>query len=98
MTVFYAAVGTVIFVGLVILARQQYRRGLRLSELLFEPSGIRMRIWLWVSAGTGMQVARGSTAWPYVTGVWFGLVAWEVTVQAAAWIRRVRRRQAPRAS
>lgn len=97
MTVFYEVVGAVTLAGLVILLRQQYRRGFRFPEFLFEPSGVRFRVWLLVATSTGMQVAT-SAAWPYVTGAWFGIAAWEITVQAAAWIRRVRRRQAPRAS
>jgi hypothetical protein len=93
-TVFNAVMAALFFAGFLIIVRQQYRHGFRLSEFLFEPSGIRLRVWLLVATSTVMQVTTGSVAWPFVTGVWFGIAAWEASVQATAWIRRVRHRRA----
>lgn len=93
-TVFNAVMRALLFAGFLMIVRQQYRHGFRLSEFLFEPSGIRLRVWLLVATSTVMQVTTGSVAWPFVTGVWFGIAAWETSVQATAWIRCVRHRRA----
>jgi hypothetical protein len=97
-TGFLAGVAAVTAVGCVINVRMQYtrldtRHGTRVSQLMFAPGGIRVRVWLLVATGVAMPAAAGSVAWPVVAGVWFGLVAWEAGVQATAWIRRVRQRR-----
>jgi hypothetical protein len=102
-SVFDWVAGAVIFVGSVISVRLYYtrldsRRGSRVSQLLSAPGGSAVRIWVLTATLGAMLIARGSAAWPFFAGAWFGIVAWEVTVQATAWIRRVRHRRAAQCS
>lgn len=103
MSVFYQVVGAVLILGSVINVLVQYtrldtRRGTRISQLVSAPGGIRVRVWLLVATAGAMDLARGSAVWPALVGAWFGIVAWEASVQATAWIRRVRHRRASGAS
>lgn len=63
-------------------------------RLLTAPGGWRVRLWLLVGTGGLLDLATGSAVWPYLAGLWFAIAGWEATVQATAWIRRVRQRRA----
>lgn len=82
-------------VGAAINALLQYnrldkRRGSRVLQVLFVPRGIWVRVWVLSATAATMQLTRGSVVWPAAAGLWFGIVAWEATVQATARVRRGR--------
>jgi hypothetical protein len=77
--------------GLLQYNRLDSRRGSRVSQSLFAPRGIWVRVWVLSAAGAAMQLTQGSVVWRAAAGFWFGIVAWEATVQATARIRRRRR-------
>jgi hypothetical protein len=77
--------------GLLQYNRLDSRRGSRVSQVLFAPRGIWVRVWVLSATAGAMQLVRGSVVWPAAAGFWFGIVAWEAAVQARARIRRRRR-------
>jgi hypothetical protein len=102
-SVFADVVAALLILGSILNVRVQYtrldtRRGTRVSQIISAPGGIRVRVWLLVATGGALDLATGSVVWPALVGVWCGIVAWEASVQATAWIRRVRHRRASRAS
>jgi hypothetical protein len=102
-SLFNEVIGAVIFIAGVTGVVMQYtrldtRRSMRVSQVISASRGIRVRIFLLVATGGVMYISIGTAAWPVAAGVWFGIVAWEASVQATAWIRRVGHRRASRAS